>query len=58
MRKRTFGRWATLLAVVAALGVGGLVASSWLTGMQAGQTLADVNWNMCSAQTSAWEAVS
>jgi hypothetical protein len=58
MRKRTFGRWATLLAVVAALGVGGFAAGSALSGMQAGQALADVNWNMCSVQTGAWEAVS
>jgi hypothetical protein len=57
MRKRTFGRWATLLAVVAALGVGGLVGSSWLSSASGGHVLADINWQMCSMQSGPGEAV-
>jgi hypothetical protein len=57
MRKRTFGRWATLLAVVAALGVGGLVGSSWLSSASGGQVLADFNWQTCSVQSGLSEAV-
>jgi hypothetical protein len=46
MRKRTFGRWATLLAVVAALGFGGLIASSSTSGGASGHVLADVSWQL------------
>jgi hypothetical protein len=45
MRKRTFGRWATLLAVVAALGVGGLLGGT-LGSTSAAPALADVSWNL------------
>jgi hypothetical protein len=55
MRKRTFGRWATLLAVVAALGVGGFAASAWTSALR-GPALADMNWNLCSTQSSTGEA--
>jgi hypothetical protein len=46
MRKRTFGRWATLLALVAALGIGGFVAGTTLNSASAGPALADVSWNL------------
>lgn len=46
MRKRTFGRWATLLALVAALGVGGFIASSSTSGGPSGRALADVSWQL------------
>jgi hypothetical protein len=47
MRKRTFGRWATLLAVVAALGVGGFVAGLEGGDVSSPHTLADISWNLC-----------
>jgi hypothetical protein len=46
MRKRTFGRWATLLAVVAALSIGGFAAGTTLGNASAGASLADVSWNL------------
>jgi hypothetical protein len=58
MRKRTFGRWATRLALVAALGVGGFVASAWLSSASSGNVLADLNWNVCSVSSSLGETPS
>jgi hypothetical protein len=46
MRKRTFGRWATLLAVVAALGVGGFLAGSSTSSGPSGHVIADVSWQL------------
>jgi hypothetical protein len=46
MRKRTFGRWATLLAVVAALGVGGFAGGPALGDASGLHALADISWNL------------
>jgi len=46
MRTRTFGRWATLVALVAALGIGGFTAGLWSSSAPSGRALADVSWQL------------
>jgi hypothetical protein len=50
MRKRTFGRWATRLALVAALGVGAAAVGLAAASVHDVRVLADISWQSASTQ--------
>jgi hypothetical protein len=54
MRKRTFGRWATRLALLAAVGVG-IGAAGALAGVGSSTVLADFGWQVASIQVDGGE---
>jgi hypothetical protein len=46
MRTRILGRWATRLALVVAVGLGGALAGSSLGGLPSGHALAETTWQL------------